>query len=339
MKNCPTEILTNFSIQAPSRLHFGFYSITGPKPFGGMGLMIDEPSLSIRCVENNQFEISGPGNGLLAKLVRRLQDKKHFPAKITELPVRIEIEKLPPRHSGLGSGTQIAFSLVALLNHCFGLSQLSAQETAKLADRGKRSAIGSYGFFSGGWIADSGIFGEESLSRFETRLEFPLDWPIILIRPTQDAGTHGKLEKRAFDELSKVNESQNRQHLVQLAREQIIPAIRDLDFRQFSEGLYDFNRFSGELFAHFQGGTYSSPQANKIVRIVREFGVAAVGQSSWGPTLFAVAPSRELADDLVAYLKNKCEVIDKQVAQFVITHANNCGMQIVKQEQKSVVFR
>jgi predicted sugar kinase len=56
------------------------------------------------------------------------------------------------------------------------------------------------------------------------------------------------------------------------------------------------------VFAAAQGGTYSSMRVAELVGFIRRQGVAGVGQSSWGPGVFAVT-DEELAIHLAGRLR------------------------------------
>ena len=68
----------------------------------------------------------------------------------------------------------------------------------------------------------------------------------------------------------------------------MLPALAEHDLEAFGEALYDFNCRAGEPFAPVQGGVYAGPRIAEVVAFVRQQGVRGVGQSSWGPTVFAV---------------------------------------------------
>ena len=82
----------------------------------------------------------------------------------------------------------------------------------------------------------------------------------------------------------------------------MLPALHEGDNRTFGEALYEYNRDAGEPFVPDQGGIYASPQAKAIVKCIRDAGVSGVGQSSWGPTLFAICEDIERAQSLKARL-------------------------------------
>jgi predicted sugar kinase len=88
-------------------------------------------------------------------------------------------------------------------------------------------------------------------------------------------------------------------------RDRMVPAIAHARFNEFSQSVYEYGRLAGSCFADQQGGPYNGAALAAIVDHVRGLGVSGVGQSSWGPTLFAVARNQEEAVDLVRKLKQK----------------------------------
>jgi predicted sugar kinase len=59
------------------------------------------------------------------------------------------------------------------------------------------------------------------------------------------------------------------------------------------------------VFAPVQGGTYAGPRVAALVEFIRAQGIAGVGQSSWGPAVFAVVADEERAEGLVRLLSKQ----------------------------------
>ena len=76
------------------------------------------------------------------------------------------------------------------------------------------------------------------------------------------------------------------------------PAVELGDFDEFAAAVFEFNRTAGEPFAADQGGPYAGPVVTEAVDLLRSLGAVGVGQSSWGPTVFAFAPDPLEADSL-----------------------------------------
>jgi predicted sugar kinase len=59
------------------------------------------------------------------------------------------------------------------------------------------------------------------------------------------------------------------------------------------------------MFAGIQNGPYNGPHIEALIRQIRDFGVKAVGQSSWGPCVFAITRNDEDAQRLVGHLQSE----------------------------------
>jgi predicted sugar kinase len=88
--------------------------------------------------------------------------------------------------------------------------------------------------------------------------------------------------------------------LEQLAESAILPAAERDDVVTFGDALYDYGRLAGECFAAVQGGPYASAEIAACVEKLRSLGVRGVGQSSWGPTVFAVTANEAHANEVIA---------------------------------------
>ena len=64
---------TSVHVTAPSRLHFGLWSLgsAGARQFGGVGAMIDGPQLQLAVTEAESFQVSGSGRERTAEYARR----------------------------------------------------------------------------------------------------------------------------------------------------------------------------------------------------------------------------------------------------------------------------
>jgi predicted sugar kinase len=149
----------------------------------------------------------------------------------------------------------------------------------------------------------------------------PEQWRIVLVGSPEQGGLSGKLESEAFRALPPVSPSTT-QRLEQLAVEQILAAAERGDVHNFGEAVYEYGRLSGECFAPVQGGPFASKSIARCVQIIRDLEVAGVGQSSWGPTVFAVIENVQHAESLVQSLKRRLP----SNYSFEITAADNRGV-------------
>jgi beta-RFAP synthase len=175
-----------------------------------------------------------------------------------------------------------------------------------LTGRAERSAVGTYGFVQGGLLLEEGKWTGEAISPSVKRVELPVAWRFVLITAQGQRGLAGEQERSAFRDLPPVPDTTSQQ-LYAVATEQLLPAARSADFAAFGEGLYRYGYQAGMCFAPRQGGPFASPRIGELVKMLRAAGVRGVGQSSWGPTVFALCESDaaarglcdQLAEDLV----------------------------------------
>lgn len=283
-------------IVAGARLHFGLLDTHAP--FGGAGVMIDHPATCVRVSPSPAFDAGPVQPQRLTAIASRLSQCYLGHSDSCSLPrCEIRVESAAPPHSGLGSGTQLALATATALAEHFQLQLSRAELVDTLADRGRRSAIGSLGFFEGGLIAEDGMTRDYEPSEHWRRIELPAAWRVVLARPCRfDRPISGEVEGNAFASLAPAAQSV-RSQLVQLARE-IIAAAQQGDFDPFAAALTRFNRASGELFAPQQGGCYHGAAVSELVQQMQAAGARGYGQSSWGPTVFAFCASAEAAQSL-----------------------------------------
>src|SRR5262249_46148593 len=125
---------------------------------------------------------------------------------------------------------------------------------------------------------------------------------IVIAIPQVEAGFFGESEREAFRDLLGRPALAGIDTLCRLVLLGMLPALMERDLDTFGESLHDFNARAGEVFAPGQGGTYASGGVEEIVPSLRRFGVRGVGQSSWGPAVFAVVGDEERAAALAQRL-------------------------------------
>ena len=81
----------------------------------------------------------------------------------------------------------------------------------------------------------------------------------------------------------------------------------------------------GRCFKKEQGGVYADPLLERIAEFVRGQGVRGVGQSSWGPTLYAVTPNEDGASSLASDLSDRFALTDQELC---ISRANITGVRV-----------
>jgi beta-ribofuranosylaminobenzene 5'-phosphate synthase len=325
-----------FRIRTPSRLHFGLLSLGGdalsPWPdrlgaaalparrFGSVGLMIEAPGVNVTAAPAFSWSAEGP---LADRVLAAAQQFAASETGAEVYPCRFHVEYAAAEHSGLGTGTQLALAgarLVAAVNRlpCPDVTELSRR-----AGRGLRSALGAHGFFQGGFLIDGGKGASDALAPLLVRRSFPDTWGVVLALPAVPVGLHGNEELQAFrDLIGPAPDLARTDALCRLALLGMLPALVENDLQAFGEALHDFNARVGEAFASVQGGLYAHAQVAEMVAWLRGQGVPGVGQSSWGPAVFAIVADRDRAHRLAHRLQHHFGLDEDRV---LVTRADNKG--------------
>lgn len=309
-------------VVAPSRLHFGLFHVPaggeqkpGERAFGGVGLMIDAPGVvvSVRSAETWQFE--GIGASRAQTFAMRYTASLPDPDRRT---FQVLVERCPVEHTGLGVGTQLGLAVAKALAVAGGFGRSDAVTLATRVGRGERSAIGVHGFDRGGLVIDAGKGPGEAVSPLLAHVRPPAAWRVVLFLPPAPADWHGKRERAAFATAG----AGDADALRRLATSAILPAAEAGDIDAFADAVHEFNRRAGEPFAEAQGGPYASPAVADLIAEVRKAGVRGVGQSSWGPTVFAVVGDSDTAMSLVLRFGRRVPAV---VARISPGHAATIG--------------
>jgi beta-RFAP synthase len=314
-------MLTQVSIKSTARLHMGFFDLNGStgRMFGSLGVSIDAPYIQIEITKSEKPLIDAKNNEIVIKIVENIVNSlnldKNFSLKI--------IQSIPD-HAGLGSGTQMALAIGAGLNLLFNLD-LTVPQIAAIALRGRRSGIGIGTFEHGGLIVDGGRGSKETSPPVIARHDFPEYWPILLIFDNSEEGVHGEQELMAFDRLQKTSleVAQTLAHSVLL---QALPALVERDYATFSRAIYKLQHATGEYFSPIQGGLFKSKHVAEILNFLYGINILCAGQSSWGPTGFAIFESDESANEMLKLLRQKFSNFNN--ISFQIVRGNNAGASI-----------
>jgi beta-ribofuranosylaminobenzene 5'-phosphate synthase len=280
------DSMTRLALRTPSRLHFGLLSwgLNAARQFGGVGLMVDAPGMTISGEPAGSWTADGPLEARVLEFARRTAERLELRGFAVE-PASFRIVEPPPEHVGLGVGTQLGLGVARLVCELAGHSDPSILELAELSGRGLRSGIGLHGFALGGLIVDGGRAGPEGIPPLLSRLEFPAEWSVLIVLPGQCPGIHGLSEIQAFAELPPSPDSLT-DRLCRLVLLGLMPAVVERDLPRFGEVLEEIQQRVGQGFASVQGGTFAHAGLEAIADEMRVSGLRGVGQSSWGPTLY-----------------------------------------------------
>ena len=310
-------------VTTSSRLHMGFFDLNGGlgRRFGSIGVSLKAPVTALKITHAPTLTAEGKGAERALKIVKQLTDALNINPSF-----HIQLDEVIPEHSGLGSGTQLSLAIGMAMNVFYGCN-LSVNEIAAITNRGTRSGIGLGTFATGGLIVDGGRASNSPVPPVIATAKFPEDWPILLIFDKGHTGIHGNDELVAFQNLPPFPESSAALLCRQILM-QALPAITEHDLRAFGNAIQVLQSVTGDYFAPAQGGgRYTSELVGSVLDQLQANGVHCFGQSSWGPTGFAVFASQSEAETLLKQLNDTFD--HEENLEFLLTHANNQASQIL----------
>ncbi len=310
-------------VVAPARLHLGFLDLNGGlgRMFGSIGLAVDVPRTELVLKRSRTFKGEGPDHARAVAMLHRIVD-----AYSLDGAYEVNVTSAIPPHAGLGSGTQLALAAGAALMALEGIDY-SPSRLGEIVDRGARSAIGMAAFEQGGFIVDGGRGALDRAPPILIRVEFPTAWRALLVLDAHTAGVHGEAETKAFATLPPMPEDLAAK-LCRIVLMQLVPGLAEADMQAFGDALTEIQRIVGGHFAAAQGGSpWASPAVGRVVEALRRNGAFGIGQSSWGPTGFAFAPTQEIADRLY---DSSIGLARAEGLEIVIAEGRNRGASVEK---------
>ena len=280
------------TVETGARLHFGFQnlSLAHPRLYGGVGVGLAEPRLVVDVEQAPTVECD---DGAVEPYLR---------AVVEELGVegaRVTVEERFARHTGLGSGTQLALSCLAGVARAHGLEPRPRERAPRLG-RGGRSGVGVATFEQGGFVADIG----HPTARFTTdppqqgtwavppvlgRWTLPDDWRFVLVTPAgEKRGPSGEGEDRRMRTAVEHADPGIADDIATLLTRKLLPAVVSGDRAAFGRAVARLGRLNGAWYADEQGGVYRPPAGDLVAALSDSESVAGAGQSSWGPTVYGV---------------------------------------------------
>ena len=287
-------------VEAAGRLHFGVLDLRGAlgRWFGGVGTSAPAPTLLVSAAPADTLDVSGTDADRAGDAARRVL--AHFGIAGG---ARIRVHRALPPHAGLGSGTQLALAVARAIAELHGIAA-DAPTLARVVGRARRSAIGTWTFTAGGLVVEGGrLQDRDEVSPLLVRMPFPPSWRCVVAVPATQPGISGAAEAAAFAALPAPRERDVERvaHLVLMA---LLPALAEGDLHTFGRALTEIQTINGRWFAPAQGGTFAPGPSESIVRRMAEWGACGVGQSSWGPAVYAITSGQEAAARLAAHVRD-----------------------------------
>ena len=288
-------------VEAPARLHLGLIDMNGAlgRVDGGIGITLREPRILLWAEESEETRVEGGDEGCRDVILRAAGAT----AAALRLPggAAFRLQEWYPRHTGLGSGTQIGLAAAQALARLYG-HERSVRDLAGIVGRGGTSGIGTAAFESGGFIIDGGhrfgIPGAKSgfapsaaspgvkAAPLTVRHAFPDDWKILLVIPTNTGTVSGQREQELFRTCCPVllTDVQAICHEVLMG---LLPSLVEHDLDQFAASV---NRIQQLGFKKAEIDV-QSPVIRETLSMLSDAGAPAAGMSSFGPALYAIGDS------------------------------------------------
>lgn len=285
-------------VAAGGRLLFGFLNLalSRARLYGGLGLALDRPMTTV--VAERADRVEAP-DAATADYARRSVDLLGVEG------ARVQIEQALPRHAGLGSVTQCALAIHAAIARAHDRDP-AVRTTAPLLDRGGRSGVGVATFEAGGFVVDAGhpadAFTHERPPRGEwtvppvaVRHPLPDDWRFVLAIPDAAPGRSGDAEEASMRAVVEAADPAIADRISAVVVDRLLPAAATGDPRSFGAAVAEIGRLNGVWYADEQGGRYRPAVAPIVERLEECDAVFGAGQSSWGPTVYAITDADHVA--------------------------------------------
>ena len=291
------------SVCAAGRLHLGFLDPSGSlgRRFGSIGLAVEgfQTEVVIAPAARDEWQADTPsGAAQLDRAVVCVQRLREQCDRWS--PLALRLRSVVPSHAGLGSGTQLALAVGRAFARFHGLDVPTPTLAAWLG-RGQRSGIGIAGFDQGGLLVDGGPGSDGLPAPLLARLPLPEAWRIVVVLDERMQGLSGVRETKAIAALPPFAQAQAAELCHQVLM-RVLPGVAGGEFAPFAAGVNRVQELLGAHFAPAQGGSaWTSASVGRLLQWVRGHAgdQAAVGQSSWGPTGFAIVPSGAAAQRLL----------------------------------------
>jgi beta-ribofuranosylaminobenzene 5'-phosphate synthase len=285
---------------------------------GSAGFAIEEPAIRLVVKESAGDEIlvtqGDEGSSEIATDIAKALTKIRAQYVLGGAHVSVESMLLP--HAGFGSKTQAL--LAASAAHCrlYGCDY-RVRDLADALGRGGTSGIGVQTFETGGFVVDAGhsfkskkyTFSPSSASTFASpppivgRYEFP-DWPVLIVTPNERRQFFKSEELGHWAKNTPIPLA-DAQACCQAVLMMLIPAVLESDVETFCLGI----NYIQELAWKKSLRQAQVPVVAEMMQFLRERGVAGVGLSSAGATVYALGPAlndtvraKQILDDARRFL-------------------------------------
>jgi beta-ribofuranosylaminobenzene 5'-phosphate synthase len=333
-------------LHAPGRLHLGFLDPGASlgRRFGSLGLVLNGFETEIELSASQRDEVCASGPAERAEVERAAATmqllRRHSGRHET---LRLSLLRVLPAHAGFGSGTQLALAIGRAFAQWHRLD-INTPTLAQWLGRGARSGVGIAGFDQGGLLLDGGPSADGAPAPVLSRIPLPTAWRVLVVQDSACQGLSGADERNAIATLAPLRRSLAADICHQVLM-RVLPGAAGAEFAPFAAGINHIQQVLGEHFASAQGGSaFTSPAVGHLLGWIGsttrgragtgddhrpgqgtprvDESAAAIGQSSWGPTGFAILPSQAQAE-AVADAARAALVVAPSVTLSIVSGRNS----------------
>lgn len=311
-------------VRTGARLHLGFrnLSLARERLYGGLGVALDAPGMVVTAERASAVTCDHPDAAVFARTACE---------ELDVAGVRVQVERALPRHVGLGSGTQLACAVLAAIGRAYGRDP-DVRALAPALGRGGRSGVGVATFEGGGFVLDAGHptarfttdrppRGAWSVPAVAVRRPVPTAWRFVLVRPDVAPGRSDDEEDAGMRSVVKSAGAEIADEVDRVVVERLLPALAEDDVAAFGRAAETIGRLNGAWYAGEQGGVFRPPVDGIVDVLGDASAVYGTGQSSWGPTVYAVTDA-DHADEAVAAGEAALDAVDETGTVQVVTPRN-----------------
>ncbi|WP_323675605.1 beta-ribofuranosylaminobenzene 5'-phosphate synthase family protein [Halorubellus sp. PRR65] len=316
------------TVSSGARLHFGFQnlSLAHDRLYGGVGVGLAEPRVAVSAVAADAVAVDAAADATPAVGTDERADldaARRYAERAVEIlgvdGAHVTVERTLPRHVGLGSGTQLALATYTAVARANDVDP-RPREHAPALGRGGRSGVGVATFESGGFVVDAGhptarfTTDEPARGEWETppvvaRHALPDDWRFVLGLPDADAGRNGDAEAASMRSVVERADGTVADAVAGALTRTLLPAAATDDRKRFADGMSELGHRNGAWYADEQGGVFRPPVGEIVESLSRSDAVGGVGQSSWGPAVYALTDTTHV-DSALDAARNALDAAD-----------------------------
>ena len=278
-------------VSAPAHLHAGNVDLHGGlgRLYGTLGFTVSQPRHVAVFEACGETRVEGPQAGLFEWAVEGLRSLYGLPG------LCVRVLQAIPRGVGLGATTAAVLMAATAYNELLGAG-ISLADAALAMGRASESGLGFHSYTRGGALLDAGYRVEDHGYMVPTliaRYELPEEWRFVAVLPSRAVPRIREVKEREPEVLASMPRMPEEMaaRLSRLLVMKLLPALAEHDLPTLLEALTEFNsRLGAEYWSARQMGTYCCPEAQEAAGLLKRL-AGGVAQSSWGPTVYTIAPS------------------------------------------------